>query len=184
MNNIDSLLTQVLPIIILSASIPLSVLIYINYKRSIPAQNKLVKASENTTHIAMESDAIKRLQLQAAERFVLYLERISPNYIVLRLHRNNMNAKMLHSEMVKAMRDEFEHNLSQQIYISDRAWELVKNAKEETIQLCNISLEKCNDFSSGIDFAKIVFEIASLVKKAPTEIAVNYLKAEVRQYLN
>jgi hypothetical protein len=182
MNYIDSLLTEVMPIFIIAASIPVSVLIYINYKRSVPMPNSK-QNKEGSTSIVMENDGIKRLKLQAGERFVLYLERISPNYMVLRLHRNNMNAKMLHSEMVKAIRDEFEHNLSQQIYISDTSWELVKNAKEETIKLCNISLEKCDELSSGIDFARKVFEIASLVKKAPTEIAVSYLKAEIREYL-
>jgi hypothetical protein len=182
MGYFESFLNLVLPILIIAMSIPLSVLMYINYKKSIPYKSK-IGGNSKATHIVMENDGIKRLKLQAAERFVLYLERISPNYMVLRLHRNNMNAKMLHSEMVKAIRDEFEHNLSQQIYVSDNGWELVKNAKEETIKLCNISLEKCDELSSGIDFARKVFEIASLVKKAPTEIAVNFLKAEVREYL-
>ncbi|MFT6353135.1 MAG: hypothetical protein ACJAXD_000105, partial [Cryomorphaceae bacterium] len=68
------------------------------------------------------SDFAVKLRLQAAERFVLYLERIEPGRLVMRSHQNGMSAKMLQNEMLKSIREEFDHNLSQQIYISENAW--------------------------------------------------------------
>ena len=59
------------------------------------------------------------LRLQAIERLVLFLERISPDSILTRVHRGGITAGQLHSDLLATIRAEFEHNLSQQIYVSD-----------------------------------------------------------------
>ena len=80
---------------------------------------------------------ITPLKIQAYERIVIFLERINPNSLVIRVNKNGMNSRQLHNELITAVKTEFEHNLSQQIYVSHGAWELVKNAKEEVVQLIN-----------------------------------------------
>src|SRR6186713_1948779 len=59
-----------------------------------------------------------QLRLQAYERLLLYLERISPNSILPRLHRSGMTAGQLQTELIVTIRTEFEHNYSQQLYVS------------------------------------------------------------------
>ena len=76
---------------------------------------------------------ITPLKIQAYERIIIFLERINPNSLVIRVNKNGMNSRQLHSELITAVKTEYEHNLSQQIYVSYGAWELVKNAKEEDI---------------------------------------------------
>jgi len=78
------------------------------------------------------------VNFQAYERLVLFLERINPSNMVLRMHKNNASAQMLEADMVKSIREEYEHNLSQQIYFSDEIWKLIKLAKEETIKLISL----------------------------------------------
>ena len=82
------------------------------------------------------------LKIQAYERIVIFLERINPNSLVVRVNKNNMTARQLHLDLVSAIKSEYEHNLSQQIYISEGSWQFVKTAKEEIIQLINISSSK------------------------------------------
>ena len=91
------------------------------------------------------------LSMQAYERTVLYMERIDPNNMIMRLHKPGMSARLLHSEMVKAIREEYVHNMTQQIYISIKAWEGVKTAKEETSKIVNMAMRNLKDTATGID---------------------------------
>lgn len=76
-------------------------------------------------------------RLQAYERLCLLLERIVPENLVLRVNQPGLSVAQLHLALVQSVREEYEHNLSQQLYVSQGVWALVKNAKEQTIQLIN-----------------------------------------------
>jgi hypothetical protein len=122
------------------------------------------------------------LKIQAYERIVIFLERIHPNTLVVRINKHGMSAQQLHIELVKTIKSEYEHNLSQQIYLSHNAWELVKTSKEEIIKLINISATKVPQDNSSNDLAMMVLNItASLEKKLPNEVALDYIKKEVSQ---
>ena len=77
------------------------------------------------------------IRLQAYERMALYLERISPNSLILRTFRPGMDIKALQTAMTKSIRDEWEHNLSQQVYLTTESWNRIREAKEEMINLIN-----------------------------------------------
>jgi hypothetical protein len=124
---------------------------------------------------------ITPIRLQAYERMILFLERISPESLVMRVHKQGMNGRKLQQELLQNIRTEFEHNIAQQIYVSNSGWELVKRAKEETIKIVNIASSKINDSSSSIDLSKAIFDIVSGLEKIPTQIAIEYLKKEIRQ---
>lgn len=125
---------------------------------------------------------ITPLKLQAYERIVIFLERINPNMLVVRVNKHGMTAHQLHLELVKAIKSEYEHNLSQQIYMSYGAWELVKNSKEEIIKLVNISATKVPHESPGNDLAMTILNVvANLNKKLPNDIAIEFIKKEISQ---
>ncbi len=124
------------------------------------------------------------LRIQAYERIVIFLERINPNSLVIRVNKNGMSSRQLHNELVAAVKTEFEHNLSQQIYVSHATWELVKNAKEEIIQLINIASSKVSvDVNSSELAITILNATANLSKKLPNEVALDYLKKEITSVL-
>ena len=126
--------------------------------------------------------AITPIKIQAYERVVIFLERIHPNTLVVRVNKHGMNSQVLHQELVKAIKTEYEHNLAQQIYMSHNAWELVKNGKEEIIKLINISATKVPHDSNSNELAMMVLNItANLEKRMPSEIALEYLKKEIGQ---
>jgi hypothetical protein len=123
---------------------------------------------------------ITPLKIQAYERIVIFLERIHPNSLVVRVNKHGMNAHQLHMELIKTIKSEYEHNLSQQIYVSYNAWELVKTAKEEIIKLVNISATKVPNDNTSNDLAMMILNITSnLEKKLPNEVALEYVKKEV-----
>lgn len=121
------------------------------------------------------------LRLQAYERVTLFLERISPGSLVFRVHKANMSARVLHGQLLATVREEFEHNVTQQVYISDRAWQQVRMAKEETLRIINIAAGQTPDDASGSELSQRVFETAGKLSHLPTEQAIQALKEEVRK---
>lgn len=125
---------------------------------------------------------ITPLKIQAFERIIIFLERINPNSLVIRVNKNGMNARQLQLELVAAVKTEYEHNLSQQIYFSVGAWELVKTSKEEIIQLVNIASSKVAYDSNSSDLAMMILNITNnLGKKLPNDVAKDYIKREIAQ---
>ena len=124
-------------------------------------------------------ELITPVRLQAYERVVLFLERITPNSLVMRVFKNGMSGKLLQSELVKSIRSEYEHNMSQQVYMSNQAWELVKTAKEETIKLINIASTNVAETAEGMELANAVISVAGQIKKLPTQVAIEALKFEL-----
>ncbi|MCC7303305.1 MAG: hypothetical protein IT233_11745 [Bacteroidia bacterium] len=117
-------------------------------------------------------------RMQAYERIVLFLERVAPSSLIMRVHKNGMTSRQLQAELVRSIRHEYEHNISQQVYISAQAWESVKSAKEETIKMINIASTKVPDHATGIDLSQKIFEIGTQLHKLPTDIALEMIKKE------
>lgn len=135
--------------------------------------------SDNEWRLEVKKKAFP-LKLQAYERLVLYLERIGPDNLVMRVHKPGMSARMLHQELLKVIRDEYEHNMTQQLYVSVKGWNLFKQSKEETIKIYNLAFGKVADDAAGVEMAEKVFEILSKLSKKPTEIASEFLKKEIQ----
>ena len=120
------------------------------------------------------------IQLQAYERLVLFLERMNPDNLVLRCYEPTMDSKLLKDVMVQNIRNEFEHNLSQQLYISSEAWALIKNAKEEMISTINTVFTKEEKTITPTGFAGKLFEQFA-GKKNPLELGQEVLKVEIQK---
>ena len=122
------------------------------------------------------------IRLQAYERITLLLERIAPNNLVMRVYdkNKNFNAQKFQEELLKTIRTEFDHNLSQQIYISQNTWTLVKNAKESIIKLVNMASIKITDGAPAIELSKLMLQMVAEAKELPTDIALKQLKEEVK----
>lgn len=137
---------------------------------------------KNLFHIKQENvKTITPIRLQAYERLVLFLERISPGSLVMRIHKPSMSANQLHHELIKAIREEFEHNLSQQVYMSSKAWEKVKVAKEDIIKTINTASGKLNDNATSTELSQKIFELSISNDKQLTQEAIEYLKNEIRK---
>jgi hypothetical protein len=120
-------------------------------------------------------------RVEAYQRAVLLMERISPSSLVMRLHNPALPAKMMQADLLKSIREEYDHNVAQQIFISPQAWDMVRNSKEETIKIINIAGNTMGPTSMGLDLSQKIFEIVAEVGKLPTEITIEYLKKELQE---
>jgi hypothetical protein len=140
-------------------------------------------ATVRAMEIKMQRDKeITVLRLQAYERLALFLERINPASIIGRVRTADMIASELQYAVVKSIREEFEHNLSQQVYISSSCWNLIVASKDEIIKTVNlIGTQLPPDASSGQLINAIFTGIARANAPLPTEQALEFLKSECRQ---
>lgn len=119
------------------------------------------------------------IRLQAYERMTLFLERISPNNLIVRTNQPDLSAREFHQMLLKEIRDEYNHNVSQQVYISEEVWEEVKTAKEDLITAINASTESLADEATSLDLAKNLFEYLMNKNIDPIDHALKSLKREI-----
>ncbi|MFT6845522.1 MAG: hypothetical protein ACJAUV_001719 [Flavobacteriales bacterium] len=116
------------------------------------------------------------LQLQAYERLVLFLERTDLNNLVMRLNQPGMTAQLLHVELLKNVRKEYEHNLVQQLYVSDQVWTLIVSARDKNIQTINMASDKIGKDESSVLLAREIIGNSG----QPNKTALKALKIEKR----
>ncbi|MBT8271877.1 MAG: hypothetical protein HKO90_01185 [Flavobacteriaceae bacterium] len=117
------------------------------------------------------------VRLQAYERMVLFLERISPNKLIIRVKPTSSDKDTYESLIIATIEQEYEHNLSQQIYMSDECWNIITAAKSATIQL----IRKAG-LPEKVDTADKLREVVlteMLEKRPPSDAALTYIKQEV-----
>jgi len=140
------------------------------------------KHEHNRRHMDLLAERMRislPLRLQAYERLILLLERISPNNLIMRVHRPGLSARELQTLLIQNIRNEYAHNLSQQVYVSPRAWELIVKAYEEMIaQVNSLAAGMDNKQDAAVLIQKILE--AELAQSATRE-AMEYLKSEARK---
>jgi len=129
--------------------------------------------------ILQNSRTVIPIKLQAYERVILFLERISLESLLLRVSSPDMTAGQLHSALLTTIRSEFEHNLSQQIYMSPQAWEIVRNARSNMIKIINSEAEDMKAAAPGLELSRKLLEKVMELQTEPTRAAIDYIKAEV-----
>lgn len=124
------------------------------------------------------------MQVDAYQRIVLFLERISPNNMVMRLNNPALPARVFQQILLDNIRNEYEHNLAQQIFISQDAWHLAKNSKDETIKIINMAATNLPPTAMCLDLSRAIFEITAQLNNQPTDRAIMYLKGELNKIVN
>jgi hypothetical protein len=135
------------------------------------------RKSEFNMHM---SDDILPVRLQAYERSILLLERISPDSMIMRLSRNDFTARQLLQELLTSITSEFDHNIAQQTYLSTEAWEKMKSAKNQVINLINDTAKEVKPDAPGPTLGKLILERLTELKNPPSQVAIDYLKQEVK----
>lgn len=120
------------------------------------------------------------LRLQAYERMCLFLERITPNNLLLRLVPSASNALELQQILLFEIREEYNHNLAQQLYISIDAWGQVSNAMNEIVSVINQAAAEVDAEAPASDLAKKIFAKVIEQEIQPTTHALKFVKQEIQ----
>ena len=111
---------------------------FLNTQEEIQKKELKMKVEELNLKLKQEDKKyVTPIRLQAYERIVLFLERIAPQSMIFRVQKPGQKVYQLQNLLLKSIRDEYEHNLSQQLYISKERWGMVRLAKDEIVKLIN-----------------------------------------------
>ncbi len=127
------------------------------------------------------AETILPIRLQAYERMTLFLERITPSNLLIRVSGGGQNASDYHRMLINDIRNEYNHNLSQQIYMTEPTWEKIQSAKEAVVTLINRSYHELQDKSKGTELAKRILETIIAQETDPTEQAIRSMKREINE---
>ncbi|WP_247231347.1 hypothetical protein [Telluribacter sp. SYSU D00476] len=126
------------------------------------------------------SELVLPLRLQAYERMCLFLERITPNNLLVRLSGSATNALDFQQVLLSEIREEFNHNLAQQVYMSNDAWEQIKKAMNEVVSLINQAAGEVEADAPANDLARKIFEKVIQQDIQPSTHALRVLKQEIQ----
>ena len=143
--------------------------------------SKFFKAENQRRNFELQKEFVKTItpaRLCAYERMAIFLERISPESLLNRQEYGGLTVMQLHANLLQTIRTEWEHNLSQQLYISNDAWVMLRNAKESTIQLINTCAAQSAN-STAIEFATLIIETYQNADKTPIQVAISVLKTDI-----
>ena len=118
------------------------------------------------------------VRLQAYERMVLFLERINPAQMLLRVSPPNTNKADYATLLVHTIQTEFEHNLTQQVYLTANTWDIVNKAKNSTIQI--IRQKSLLEEVTTAEKLREAILIELTETESPSNIAISYLKEELK----
>lgn len=119
-------------------------------------------------------------RVDAYQRAILLMERIHPNSLVMRHNNPGLPAAAMQVQLLEAIRSEYEHNIAQQMFISQPTWDLVRKSKDETVKIVHLAGQQLDSTATGMDLSSKIFEIVGEIGELPSEIAVRALKEEVQ----
>jgi len=119
------------------------------------------------------------LRLQAYERMALFLERISPNKLLVRVSPTSTDKVAYLRKLINTVESEFEHNLAQQIYITDDCWNVIKTAKNATLNLAREAMTAGENKDAKAMREDILQQLVE--KESPSNTALSFIKNEVKK---
>ena len=122
-------------------------------------------------------ELVTPIRLQAYERMAMFLERIEPNQLLFRVSNPDLTAYQMQTILLATIRSEYEHNLSQQVYISPETWEGIKNAKEKVVNVINVAAGHLGEEAMSTDLAGEV--LSAVADESPTASAMEKLKKDI-----
>jgi len=171
LKNVIDLLSYTIPSVITGV---VAYYFFLNYTKAEERKMKYAILKEN------QKQSLP-IRLQAYERMTLFLERINPSSLLLRISSANNDKNAYATSIINALEQEFEHNLAQQIYISEKCWSVIVASKNATIQL--IQKTALLETVTNAQELKETILKATLSNSAPSTTALAFIKDEVKSFI-
>ncbi len=151
--------------------------VYLTVRSFIIKEIELKKLEVRTRSI----EIILPARLQAYERMTLFLERIAPQNLLIRLNNPGFSARDFQKVLLDEIRNEYNHNASQQVYMGEDVWNQIRNAKEDLVILINEAASFMPAEANSIDLSKKIFEMVMEKKVDLILLALTELRKEIQQ---
>ncbi|MEH3113074.1 DUF7935 family protein [Pedobacter terrae] len=119
------------------------------------------------------------LRLQAHERLIIFVDRINPANLLVRLHQQGINIATLQAGILNEIRSEYQHNIAQQLYIDSITWGVVRKLKEDTIAMVNNAIQSLPDDANGIELSKAILQHMVSINENPYDLTIELIKKDI-----
>lgn len=143
-------------------------------------KNFFKKRSADSTPQVADTDLLQ-LRLQAHERMIVFVERINPSNLLLRLYQKEIEVGTLQAISINEIKTEFQHNITQQLYIDAATWNVIRKLKDDTIAMINNAVQHLPAEVSGLDLSKMVLRHMSELAENPYELTIGLIKQDVHK---
>jgi len=130
---------------------------------------------------ADEKNQMLPLRLQAHERMIVFIDRLNPSNLFLRLYEQGMSAGELQSRILSEVRSEYQHNVAQQLYINAASWDMLRKLKDDTIAMINNAVGTMPVEASGKDLSRKVLEHVAGMAHNPYDLTIQLIKQDIHQ---
>ncbi len=146
-------------------------------------KNDLQKYLNGRNKIDVPADhaSLLQLRLQAHERMIVFVERINPANLILRLYQKDIELSTLQAMSVNEIKTEFQHNITQQLYLEAATWNVVRKLKDDTIAMINNAVKNLPESASAMELSKTVLHHMSEISENPYELTIGLIKQDVRK---
>jgi hypothetical protein len=138
---------------------------------------KLKTIELNQAHSA----SLLPLRLQAHERLIIFVDRINPANLLVRLHQQGIGIKELQNLVINDIKAEYQHNITQQLYINVTSWQVIRKLKDDTIAMINNAVSALPESESGIDLSKKVLQHMAGIPENPYDLTIDHLKKDIQE---
>jgi hypothetical protein len=128
-----------------------------------------------------ETAQLLSLRLQAHERLIVFIERINPLNLFIRLHQQGIALSTLQATVLNEIRSEYQHNITQQLYISSATWDVVRKLKDDTIAMVNNGVNGLPENATGVDLSRKVLQHMAGIENSPYDLTLDLIKKDIHK---
>ena len=124
---------------------------------------------------------ILTLRLQAHERMIVFIERINPANLFIRLNAPGLSIREFQAVILNDIRTEFQHNVTQQLYISSVTWNIIKKLKDDTMSMVTNAAAGLPEGVPALDLSMKVLQHMAGLENNPYDLTLDLIKEEIHQ---
>lgn len=121
------------------------------------------------------------LRLQAHERLIIFIDRINPANLLVRLHQHGIDISTLQAGVLNEVRSEYQHNITQQLYINSVTWNVVRKLKDDTISMINNAVQGLPAGANGIELSKAILQHMTTIDENPYDLTIELIKKDIQE---
>ncbi|RNL54916.1 DUF7935 family protein [Pedobacter jejuensis] len=135
-----------------------------------------------TVELNKESRAhLLPLRLQAHERLIIFIDRINPANLLVRLHQQGIGIAVLQAGILNEIRTEYQHNITQQLYVDSITWNVVRKLKDDTIAMINNAVQGLPAEANGIELSKAILQHMASIDENPYDLTIELIKKDIQK---
>lgn len=151
------------------------------HKSLTPEQPTVIKSDVAPNANKEERLQLLPLRLQAHERLIVFIERINPANLFIRLHQQGISVADLQSVILNEIRLEYQHNVAQQLYVSETTWEVVRKLKDDTLGMVANGVRGLPEGAEGVDLSRKVLQHMATIADNPYDLTLNLIKKDIHK---